>query len=70
MTLRKRYVRDGQNRVIADVTSGLNQDSAVVRDRNGQILGRTNGLFQTTRRADGSLVSINSADPGLLIPKK
>jgi hypothetical protein len=70
MALQKRYVRDGRNQIIGNVTSGFNQESTVVRDNHGQILGRTNELFETTRRTDGSLVSLNTADPGLLIPKK
>jgi hypothetical protein len=70
MALNKRYVRNGRNQIIGNVTSGFNQGSEVVRDNHGQILGRTNELFHTTRRTDGSLVSLNTSDPGLLIPKK
>jgi hypothetical protein len=69
MALKKEYVRDGRNRIIGNVTSGFNDESKVVRDDHG-ILGRTSDRFHTTRRTDGSLVSINSSDPGLLIPKK
>jgi hypothetical protein len=69
MALQKRYVRDGQNRIIGNVTCGFNQGTEVVRDNHGQILGRTNELFHTTRDTN-SIVSINTADPGLLIPKK
>jgi len=71
MSLEKKYIRNGNGgRLLGSVTSGFNQNSTVVRDNHGQILGRTNDLFHTTRRTDGSLVSINSSDPGLLIPKK
>ena len=71
MPLEKRYIRDGKNRIIGSVTSGYAGESTVVRDEHGQITGRTSGLFNTTRDEHGRLVSVNSADPGLLInPKK
>ena len=70
MALEKKYIRDGRNKIIGSVTDGYAQDTSIVRDGEGRMLGRTNGLFNTTRRTDGSIVSINSADPGLLIPKK
>jgi hypothetical protein len=69
MALEKKYIRDGQNKIIGSVTDGYAQDVTIVRDGEGRMLGRTSGLFNTTRRTDGSIVSINSADPGLLIPK-
>jgi hypothetical protein len=70
MALEKKYIRDGRNKIIGSVTDGYAQDTSIVRDADGHVLGRTSGLFNTTRRTDGSIVSINSADPGLLIPKK
>ena len=71
MSLEKQYIRDGKNRIIGSVTSGYGGESTVVRDEHGQITGRTSGLFHTTRDEHGGLVSVNSADPGLLInPKK
>ncbi len=70
--LKKEYVRDGQNRVIGSVTSGYEGAiDSIVRDEHEQIVGRTSERFGTTRDEKGGLVSINSADPGLLItPKK
>ncbi len=68
--LKKNYVRDGKNRIIASITSGYSDTSSVVRDENNQIAGRTSERFQTTRDKDGGLVSINSHDPGLLINRK
>ena len=41
-----------------------------VRDESGRYLGRTSEHFATTRDEHGNLVSINSADPGLLIKRK
>ena len=70
MSLEKKYIRNGQNKIIGSVTDGYAQDVTIVRDGEGRMLGRTSGLFNTARRTDGSIVSINSADPGLLIPKK
>ena len=68
--LKKNYVRDGNLRIIASVTTGFSDSSAVVRDEGNHITGRTNERFHTTRDASGSLVSIDSSDPGLLIRRK
>ena len=68
--LKKDYVRDGSRKIIASVTTGFADTSAVVRDEDNRISGRTNERFHTTRDAHGSLVSINSSDPGLLIRRK
>jgi hypothetical protein len=68
--LKKTYVRDGKNRIIGSVTSGYSDSSEVIRNEHEQITGRTNERFHTTRDAHGSLVSVNSSDPGLLIHKK
>jgi YD repeat-containing protein len=68
--LKKDYVRDGNRRIIGSVTTGYSDTSKTVRDDRNQIAGRTNERFGTTRDAHGRLVSINSADPGLLIRKK
>ena len=71
MPLEKRYVRDGQNRVIGSVTSGfVGAYETIVKDEHEQIVGRTSERFGTTRDENGGLVSINSADPGLLIGRK
>jgi hypothetical protein len=71
MPLEKRYIRDGKNRIIGSVTSGFSDESTVVRDEHEKIVGRTSERFRTTRDEHGGLVSVNSADPGLLInPKK
>jgi hypothetical protein len=68
--LKKDYVRDGNRKVIASITTGFADTTAVVRDEGNCITGRTNERFQTTRDAHGSVVSINSSDPGLLIGRK
>ena len=68
--LKKNYVRDGNLRIIASVTTGFSDSTAVVRDEGNRITGRTNERFHTTRDAHGTLVSINSSDPGLLIRRK
>jgi hypothetical protein len=68
--LKKTYVRDGKNRIIGSVTSGYSDSSEVIRDEHEQILGRASERFSTVRDAHGTLISINSSDPGLLIRKK
>jgi hypothetical protein len=70
MSLEKEYVRDGKRHIIGSVTSGYSDTSAVVRDEDNGITGRTSSRFHTTRDVHGHLVSINSADPGLLINRK
>lgn len=70
MPLKKEYVRDGSNRVIGSVTSGFDDTSEVVRGTDNTFLGHTSELFNTTRDRDGSLTSVNSSDPGLLINRK
>jgi hypothetical protein len=70
MSLTKRYLRDGRNRIIGSITSGYSDTSTVVRDEHDQIAGRTSERFNTVRDAHGNLVSINSSDPGLLIGRK
>jgi len=68
--LKKEHIRDGKNRIIGSVTTGFAGETSVVKDKHEQIVGRTSGLFGNTRDEHGSLVSINSADPGLLINRK
>ena len=70
MSLVKKYIRDGKNQIIGSVTNGFDDTTAVTRDGHNKITGRTNDRFHTTRDEHGKLVSINSADPGLLIRKK
>jgi hypothetical protein len=70
MSLIKRYLRDGKNRIVGSITSGYSDSSSVVRDEHEQIAGRASQRFNTVRDAHGKLVSINSSDPGLLIRRK
>ena len=70
MSLKKDYVRGSRNRIVGSVTSGYSDESELVRDSDNQIAGRTSGRFNTTRDRDGSIVSVNSSDPGLLIRRK
>ena len=67
MPLQKRFVRDGRNRVIASVTSGFNDGSEVVRDENNTVVGRSCPRYGVTRNLDNTFVSLNTADPALLI---
>jgi len=69
--LKKTYVRDGKNRLIGSVTTGFEGSfEALVRDEDEHIIGRTSGRFGTTRDGHGNLISINTADPGLLLNRK
>ena len=69
--LKKSYVRDGKNRLIGSVTTGFEGSfETLVRDEHGDIIGRTSERFGTTRDAHGNLISINTADPGLLFNRK
>jgi hypothetical protein len=68
--LKKNYVRDGNRRIMASITTGFTDTTAVVRDEGNRVSGRTNERFHTTRDAHGSLVSINSSDVGLLIRRE
>ena len=67
--LKKDFVRDGSRKIIGSVTTGYSDTSSIVRDERNQIMGHTSYRFRTTRESNGKLVSINSADPGLLIRK-
>ena len=68
--LKKDFVRDGNRKIIGSVTTGYSDTSRIVRDERNYITGRTNDRFRTTRDSSGKLVSINSADPGLMIRKR
>lgn len=68
--LKKNFIRDGNRKIIGSVTAGFSDTSAVVRDEDNRIAGRSSERFQTTRDEHGNLVSINSSAPGLLIRKK
>jgi hypothetical protein len=70
--LTKKYVRDGENRIVGSITEGFTGSfEALVRDEHEHIVGRVSERFGTTRDEHGGLVSNNTADPGLLInPKK
>jgi hypothetical protein len=70
MALTRKYVRNGERKIIGSVTSGFSDGVAVVRDAHNRYIGRTNERFETTRDAHGKLISTNSADPGLLIGRR
>ena len=70
MSLHKEFIRDGKRRIIGSVTSGYSDESAIVRDEDNKLAGRTSERYDTTRDDHGNLVSINSPDPGLLLGRK
>ena len=69
MSLEKKFIRDGRNKLIGSVTSGYADNTEVVRDTEGKLLGKTNRRFSTTRDARGKLVSIDTPNAGLLLRK-
>jgi len=70
MPLSKTYVRDGNRSIIASITTGFSDETEIVRDENNDITGKVNHRFGNTRDAHGSLVSVDTADPGLLIKRR
>jgi hypothetical protein len=70
IALQKKYVRNGKNEIIGSITTGYSDESAIIRDEDNEITGRTSERFHTTRDAHGNLVSIDTSDPGLLINRK
>jgi hypothetical protein len=70
MSLEKEFIRDGKRRIIGSVTSGFSDTSAVVRDEDNKLSGRTSERYDTTRDDHGNLVSIDHADAGLLLGKR
>jgi YD repeat-containing protein len=68
MSLKKEFIRDGKRRIIGSATTGYTGSfDTLVRDQDEHIIGRTSESFSTTRDEHGRLVSINTADAGLLI---
>jgi hypothetical protein len=71
MPLQKEFIRDGKRRIIGSVTTGyVGSFETIVRDEQNHITGRTSEGFNTTRDEHDKLVSINSADAGLLLGKR
>ena len=70
MSLKKEFIRDGKRRIIGSTTTGyVGSFETIVRDEQNHITGSTSERFGTTRDEHGNLVSINTADAGLLIGK-
>ena len=71
MSLEKRYIRDGKQRIVGSITTGyVDSYETIVKDEHEQVLGTTSERFHTTRDERGGLVSTNSADAGILIGRK
>jgi len=71
MSLKKEFIRDGQRRIVGSITTGyVGSFDTLVRDEHEHIIGRSSEKFNTTRDSHGGLISINAADPGLLIGRK
>jgi hypothetical protein len=67
--MKKEYVRDGNRKIIASITSDYDDETQIVRDANNHIAGKVHHRFKNTRDAHGNFVSVDTADPGLLIEK-
>ena len=70
MSLKKEYLRDGKRQIIGSITSGFSDESAIVRDGDNKLSGRTSERYDTTRDDHSNLVSIDHADAGLLLGKR
>jgi hypothetical protein len=58
MSLEKRYIRDGKNKIVGSVTSGfVGSYETIVKDAHEKIVGTTSERFHTTRDEHGGLVS-------------
>jgi len=66
MPLEKKYIRNGRNQLVGSVTSGYSDTTEFARDAQGKLLGKTNSRMSNTRDAHNGLVSIDTADAGLL----
>jgi hypothetical protein len=63
------YIRNGQNRIVSNITSGFASGDVVGRDRSGKILGHSSQVFNNTRGTNDRLVSSNTADAEMLFRK-
>jgi hypothetical protein len=52
--LKKEFIRDGTRRIIGSVTTGYSDTSAVVRNEENRITGRTSDRFHTPATATGT----------------
>ena len=68
--LTKTYVRGRNREIISSITSGFSDETETVRDAENHILGKVNHHFSNTRDNHGNLVSVDTADPGLLIGRR
>ena len=66
MPLEKKYIRNGRNQLVGSVTSGYSDSTEVARDEKGHLLGKSNRKFSTTRDVRNRLLSIDTANAGLL----
>ena len=55
MSLEKEFIRDGKRQIIGSVTTGFSDESAVVRDEDNKLSGRTSERYDTTRDGHGKL---------------
>ena len=71
MSLKKEFVRDGSRRIIGSITTGYTGSfETIVRDEQNTSWDGRARSFGTTRDEHGKLVSINTADAGLLIGRQ
>ena len=67
---RKSMFATANGGIIGSITSGYSDESAVVRNEDNEIVGRTSERYDTTRDGHGNLIPINSPDPGLLLGRR
>lgn len=63
MALKTRFIRDARNRVCGTVTSGYPDGTEVVRNRQGQLIGRVLHHQEITKDSHNRIIA-HSADSG------
>ena len=63
MALKTRFVRDAQNRVCGTVTTGYQDNSEIIRNRCGQVIGHVLNNQQISKDTQNRIIA-HSADSG------
>jgi len=69
MSLEKKYIRDGKQRIIGSVTNGFDDTTAVIRDEHNKLPGAPT-TDSTPPATNTGTWCPSIPDPGLLIGKR